>query len=102
MSRAKTNPLSREEQWIVNSQQRAKRIKASGGRQLLVLLDAEHNARLEQVLEHRRRTDPRLSITEWVRRMIQVDYKQMMRRPSVKQQAAAASGNGRSSESARP
>jgi hypothetical protein len=77
----KTDPkLTREQQWTRNSYNRRRAIVAAGGRQLILVLEKEHADQLAKLVEMRRKNDPSLSITGWLRKMIVADLKDQVRR----------------------
>lgn len=86
--------LTRNQQWVANSLRRRNELLAAGGHRLLVLLDKEHHELLRKVIAYRKRADPAMNMTEWVRRMIVADLKTQVRR---KRPAARPADAGRSS-----
>ena len=83
---AKPN-LTRAEQFTRNSLDRRKRIVAEGGRQLILVLEKEHALLLTELMAIRQARDPKMSITGWLRLMIERDHTSL-----VKQRARRASG----------
>lgn len=76
--------LTRQQQWTENSKRRRKDIVSAGGRQLILVIEKDHNDLLDDTLAMRRENDPKLSITEWFRRMIVADHKAQLRRRSAR------------------
>jgi hypothetical protein len=80
MSTSKTSPLSRNKQWTVNSLNRRKAIVAEGGRLLPVLLESYSSEKLDEIIRLRKKANPTISMTGWVKLMIEADFKQLQRR----------------------
>jgi hypothetical protein len=79
MSKTPTK-LPRTEQWKVNSLNRRRAIIAGGGRLLPVLLEREYSERLDTIIALRRKANPKISMTAWVKLMIESDIKLLRRR----------------------
>lgn len=71
---------SRNQQWKDNSINRRKRIVAEGGRVLPLLLEKEYSDRLDKLIELRRKADPTITMTGLIRKMIDADFKLLLRR----------------------
>lgn len=90
MSKAPAKP-TRGEQWTANSFNRRKAIVAAGGRQLILVIDKLYADQLNSVIDMRHRSDPKMTVTEWFRRMIVSDLKDQIRRRSKSGKAKPAS-----------
>jgi hypothetical protein len=87
MSKTKTKAskkIPRTEQWKINSMQRRKDIVAAGGRLLPVLLEKPYSDMLDSIITLRKKADPTISMTGWVRKMIESDLKLLQRRRNGK------------------
>lgn len=80
MSKPSTKKIPRTEQWKINSMQRRKDIVAAGGRLLPVLLEKAESDRLDTIISLRKKADPTINMTAWVRKMIDSDLKLLQRR----------------------
>lgn len=74
---------TRKEQWKINAANRRARILEQGGRVLPVILEHDESAKLDQIIALRKKADPGINMTSWVRKMIESDLKLLLRRRNV-------------------
>lgn len=71
---------TRNEQWKTNSLNRRRAVVADGGRLLPVLLDKPYSNLLDEIITLRKKANPRINMTAWVKLMIEADFKLLQRR----------------------
>ena len=85
--------LSLNKQWSKNATARRKRIIDAGGAKFDVLLGPDHNLRLDAVLRDARKSEPGLSKTEWLTRMIDSEFGKLGAKAPVKRRAGRDRSN---------
>lgn len=71
--------LTTKERWKANTEARRKRLTEAGGRNIAMTLSPGDAQLLDEILAHRRKTDPKVSIAKWIAKMIQRDHSEMKR-----------------------
>jgi hypothetical protein len=77
---APVQKISRKEQWKINSLNRRRAVIAEGGRLLPVLLESDYSEQLDTIIVLRKKANPRINMTAWVKLMIEADLKLLQRR----------------------
>jgi hypothetical protein len=72
--------VPRTEQWKINSLRRRREVVAAGGRLLPVLLDKYFSDQLDTIIALRKKANPGINMTAWVKLMIEADFKLLQRR----------------------
>lgn len=76
----KSNKIPRTEQWKINSLNRRRAAVAAGGRVLPVVLERQFSDQLDTIIRLRKKANPRINMTAWVKLMIESDLKLLRRR----------------------